>query len=266
MQRRKFITLLGGAAAAWPLAAGAQQPERVRQVAIMVTAQDSDQATQQRVAGFQHRLAELGWTEGRNIRFERRFTGGTPESIRAGVTAIVSSRPDLILAQNTPMVAALHAQTDNIPIVFVQVSDPVGAGFVKALARPGGNVTGFTNSMSSLGGKWLELLREAAPGMRRVGFLFNQAASPGGGRFYLEPLEAAAASSGLKVIPLEVGSENDIEPALAGFAGPDAGIIGDSDAFITVNRDRIIGGDQQASPAGDLCAGDLRRRRRAAGV
>jgi putative ABC transport system substrate-binding protein len=240
MRRRNFITLLGGAAA-WPLAARAQQPERIRLVAIMVTAQENDQATQPRVAGFQRRLAELGWAEGRNIRFERRFTGGSTESIRANVTAMVSLRPDLILAQNTPMVAALHAQTDNIPIVFVQVSDPVGAGFVKALARPGGNVTGFTNSMSSLGGKWLELSREAAPAMRRVGFLFNRAASPGGGSFYLEPLQAAAASSGLRVILLDVSSESEIEPALAGFAGPDGGIVADSDAFITVNRDRIVG-------------------------
>jgi putative ABC transport system substrate-binding protein len=240
MNRRAFLTILGGGALPllWPAAGRAQQGERMRQVAVMMTAQPDDDATRQRLLGFQRRLTELGWTEGRNVRFERRFTGGSPASIRANVTEIVSLRPDLILAQNTPMVAALHAQTNDLPIVFVQVSDPVGAGFVKALARPGGNVTGFTNSMSSLGGKWLELLRDAAPGMKRVGFLFNRAASPGGGSFYLEPLKAAAA--GLTVIPLEVRNESEIEPAIAGFAGSDGGIVADSDAFIAVNRDRIV--------------------------
>src|SRR5215468_5698527 len=120
MRRRDFITLLGGAAVPvlWPVAAPAQQGERMREVAVMITAPESDQATQQRLAGFQRRLAELGWTEGRNIRFERRFTGGSAESIRANVTAIVAERPDLILAQNTPMVAALHARINNLPIVF----------------------------------------------------------------------------------------------------------------------------------------------------
>jgi putative ABC transport system substrate-binding protein len=242
MRRRDFITVLGGAAAPlfWPPAARAQQGDRMRRVAVMMTAQPDDNATRQRLLGFQRRLTELGWTEGRNVRFEQRFTGGSPDSIRANVAEIVAVRPDLIVAQNTPMVAALHAQTEDLPIVFVQVSDPVGAGFVKALARPGGNVTGFTNSMSSLGGKWLELLRDAAPGMARVGFLFNRAASPGGGSFYLEPLKAAAASFGLKAIPLEVRNESEIEPAIAGFAGPDGGIVADSDAFITVNRERII--------------------------
>src|SRR4029077_5056476 len=126
------------------------------------------------------RLAELGWSEDRNIRLDRRWAGGDPARMSANIAEIVALAPDVILAQNTPMVAALIKRTERIPIVFVQVSDPVGDGFVESLARPGGNVTGFTNTMSSLGGKWVELLREAAPGVSQVGYMFNRAAAPGG--------------------------------------------------------------------------------------
>jgi putative ABC transport system substrate-binding protein len=170
VRRREFITLLGGATAAWPLAARAQDGGRVRRIGILLTVNESDPATQRWLARFQRRLRELGWTDDRNVRFERRWAGGDPERMRANIAEIVKLAPDVILAQNTPMVAALHKQTDSIPIVFVQVSDPVGDGFVETLARPGGNVTGLTNTMSSLGGKWVELLREAAPGVSQVGY------------------------------------------------------------------------------------------------
>jgi putative ABC transport system substrate-binding protein len=139
------------------------------------------------------------------------------------------------------MVAALHKETDSIPIVFVQVSDPVGDGFVESLARPGGNVTGFTNTMSTLGGKWLELLREVAPSLSRVGFLLNRTASPGGGAYYLEPFKSAAKSFGLTIFMLELGNEREIDKVIADFAAAGGdGIVTDSDAFIAVNRDRII--------------------------
>jgi putative ABC transport system substrate-binding protein len=168
MKRREFSTLLGGAAA-WPLAAHGQQREPLRRIGILLTTQENDSATQGWLAGFQRRLGSFGWADNRNARFERRWAGGNPERIRTNVGEIVSLAPDVILAQNTPMVAALRKQTDSIPIVFVQVSDPVGDGFVETLAHPGGNATGFTNTMSSLGGKWVELLREPAPGLSRVG-------------------------------------------------------------------------------------------------
>jgi len=192
MRRREFISLIGGAAA-WPLAVRAQQGgPPVRRVGMLMTVMESDPATQNFITLFQRRLAELGWVEDGNVRFNRRWAAGNPERIRANVTEIVGLRPDVIVAQNTPMVAALHKETDSIPIVFVQVSDPVGDGFVETLARPGGNVTGFTNTMSTLGGKWLELLREAAPGISHVGFLLNRAASPGRGAYFLGPFEGAA--------------------------------------------------------------------------
>jgi putative ABC transport system substrate-binding protein len=208
---------------------------------MLMTVMESDPATQGFITLFQRRLAELGWVEDRNVRFNRRWAAGSPERIRANVIEIVGLRPDVIVAQNTPMVAILHKETDRIPIVFVQVSDPIGDGFVETLARPGGNVTGFTNTMSTLGSKWLELLREAAPGLSRVGFLLNRAASPGGGAYYLGPFEAAAKSLGLTAVLLEPRNEGEIDPAISDFAAAGGdGIVANSDSFISVNRDRII--------------------------
>jgi ABC-type uncharacterized transport system substrate-binding protein len=240
MKRRAFITLIGGAAT-WPLVARAQQREPRRLVGGLLSAQESDPATLGWLASFERRLNELGWTDDRNVRFERRWAAGDPERMRANAAEMVRLAPDVILAQNTPMVAVLRQQIDTIPIVFVQVSDPVGDGFVQALARPAGNVTGFTNTMSSLGGKWVEMLHEAAPGVTSVGYLFNRAAAPGRGAYYMEPLLSAAAALGLKVIPLELHNAGEIDSVIAGFvAAGGNGLIANSDAFITVNRARII--------------------------
>jgi ABC-type uncharacterized transport system substrate-binding protein len=179
--------------------------------------------------------------EDRTIRFERRYAGGYSQRMSANIAEIVSLRPDVILAQNTPMVAALRRQTDSIPIVFVQVSDPVGDGFVESLAHPGGNATGFTNTMSSLGGKWVELLKEAAPGVSQLGYLFNRAAAPGAGAYYLEPLLTAAAALGMKAVQLELRNVDEIDSVIAGFAAAGGnGMVANSDSFITVNRNRII--------------------------
>jgi putative ABC transport system substrate-binding protein len=238
MRRREFIALLGGATVAWPLAARAQQ---VRRVGVLMTVQESDPATQGFLAGFQRRLGELGWVEDRTVRFNRRWAIGDPERMRANIAEIVGLHPNVILAQNTPMVAALRKQTTTIPIVFVQVSDPVGDGFVETLARPGGNATGFTNTMASLGGKWVELLKETAPGISQLGYLFNRAAAPGGGAYYLEPLLTAAAALGLKAVQLELRNAEEIDTVIANFAAAGGnGMVANSDSFITVNRDRII--------------------------
>jgi putative ABC transport system substrate-binding protein len=239
MRRRTFLGVLGGAAVFRPLAARAQQS--MRRVGVLMTALQGDPATQSWFAEFQRRLSELGWTRDRNIRFEPRWAAGDPERIRTNVAEIVNLKPDVILAQNTPIVAALHKQTKSIPIVFVQVSDPVGDSFVENLARPGGNVTGFTNTMSSLGGKWLELLREAVPRISRVGFLFNRAASPGRGTFYFEPFQSTAATFGLPTTPLEMRDDSEINSVISAFAenGGD-GIVAESDSFITVHRAAII--------------------------
>ena len=222
----------------WPLAVRAQQP---RQIGMLLTVQESDPATQDSIAVFQRRLRELGWVEDRTIRFERHYAGGDPQRMSANIGEIVGLRPDVILAQNTPMVAALRRQTDSIPIVFVQVSDPVGDGFVESLAHPGGNATGFTNTMSSLGGKWVELLKEAAPGVSQLGYLFNRAAAPGAGAYYLEPLLTAAAALGMKAVQLELRNADEIDSVIAGFAAAGGnGMVANSDSFITVNRNRII--------------------------
>jgi ABC-type uncharacterized transport system substrate-binding protein len=238
MNRRKFIALLSGAAASWPLAARAQQGRRI---GVLLTALENDQAAQSWLASFRRRLRELGWGTDGDIRFETRWAGGDHERMRVNIAEIVRLTPDVIVAQNTPMVAALRKQTTTIPIVFVQVSDPVGDGFVKTLARPDSNATGFTNTISSLGGKWAELLKEAAPGVSRVGFLYNKAAAPGGGAYYLEPFQFAAAALGLQAVPLELQNADEIDTAIASFsaAGGD-GMVANSDSFITVNRDRII--------------------------
>ena len=171
----------------------------------------------------------------------RRWAGGDAERMRTNIAEIVGLGPDVILAQNTPMVAALRKQTTSLPIVFVQVSDPVGDGFVEALARPGGNATGFTNTMSSLGGKWLELLREAVPSLSRVGFLYNRAAAPGSGAYYLESFHFAAKAFRMETVLIELRSAGEIDAVIAGFgeAGGN-GMVANSDSFITVNRDRII--------------------------
>jgi putative ABC transport system substrate-binding protein len=244
MRRREFIAGLGGAAVVGPVTALAPRVARaqtMRRIGILLTAAQSDPATLEYINGFQRRLGELGWVEPRNISFIPRWAAGDLDRIRANIGEIAKLAPDVIVAQNTPMVAELRKQVTSIPVVFVQVSDPVGDGFVAALARPGGNMTGFTNTMSSLGGKWLELLRDAVPGLSRVGFVYNRTAAPGGGAYYLEPFQAAAKALGIEGVPIELRTADEIDAVLASFAATGGnGIVTDSDAFITLNRDRII--------------------------
>jgi putative ABC transport system substrate-binding protein len=240
MRRREFIAILGSATASLLFAPFASRAQQVRRVGILVVQAERDAQVQSNVAMFQRRLAELGWVEDRNTRFEHRYADGDPERMRTNTAEIIRLKPDVILAQNTPMVAVLRQQTTTIPIVFVSVSDPVGDGFVENLARPGGNVTGFANTMSSLGGKWVELLKEAVPGVSQVGYLFNRAVAPGGGAYYLEPLLTAAATLGVKAVQLELKDAGDIDAAIGGFAATGGnGLIGNSDAFINGNRERI---------------------------
>ena len=176
MRRREFITLLGGgAAAAWPLAARAQQPGEMRRIGVMMGFVESDREAQEWVAGFREGLQKLGWAEGRNIRIDIRRGALDAESRQRFAKELVASQPDLILSHTTATTAALLQQTRTIPIVFVQVVDPVGSGLVASFPRPGGNVTGFTNLEGSMAGKWLELLKEIAPRVNRAAILFNPA-------------------------------------------------------------------------------------------
>jgi ABC-type uncharacterized transport system substrate-binding protein len=197
LKRREFITLLGGAAA-WPLAARAQQA-RMRRVGVLSAVAENDASEQRRQAAFRKRLDELGWKAGRNIQIDYRWSAGNADRLRIFAKELVELKPDLIVAETTPAAQALLAETRTIPIVFVVVSDPVGSGFVASLNRPGGNATGFMNMEPTMSGKWLELLKEIAPRLTRVVLLFNPAVAPYT-KPYLGSFEAAAASLAVEAI------------------------------------------------------------------
>ncbi len=177
MKRREFIALLGGAAV-WPLAAHGQQKEHVRRIGFLLGLAENDPEGLARITAFHQGLEALGWTETRNIRIDYRFAGGDPERVRAYVAELVASAPDLIVAHSTPVVVALKQATSTIPIVFAVVNDPVGQGLIASLAHPGGNITGFTFVDFEMIGKWLELLKEIAPGVVRAGLMFNPDLAP----------------------------------------------------------------------------------------
>jgi putative ABC transport system substrate-binding protein len=183
MKRREFITLVGGAAAAWPVGAWAQQGEQMRCVGVLANTAENNPVGQARIAVFQQELQKLGWIDGRNLRIEYRWPGGNADNTRKYAAELVALTPDVILASGTSTVMALQRETRTIPIVFTIVADPVGAGFVDSLARPGGNVTGFMNFEFGIGGKWLELLTEIAPGTTRAAILRDAAISTGVGLF-----------------------------------------------------------------------------------
>ena len=177
IQRRSFITLLGGAAA-WPLAARAQQGNRVRRIGVIMPYDENDPEGKLRYAAFRQALADLGWTDGRNLRMDLRWAGDEINRIRALAQELVGLRPDIILTNGTPATAALQRETRTVPIVFAAVADPVASGLVPRLDRPGGNITGFADFEATLGGKWLELLSEIAPGLKRAAMMFNPDTAP----------------------------------------------------------------------------------------
>jgi putative tryptophan/tyrosine transport system substrate-binding protein len=241
MRRREFIALFGGAAV-WPLAASAQSPERVARIGVLVAFSEDDPEGKARVAAFAQGLRDAGWIEGRNLKVDYRWAQGNDKAgIQKYAKELVDLHPDLIVGHNTPQVAALVGETNSIPIVFVSVGDPVGSGFVASIARPGHNVTGFTNLEPSISSKWLEILKELAPGMRRVGVIFNPQTAPGGGSFFLQPFEAASLSLSIVPIRVAVKSSGEIADGIAALAqGSDAGLIVMPDIFMTNNRDFII--------------------------
>jgi putative ABC transport system substrate-binding protein len=241
MRRRQFITLLGGAAAAWPLAVRAQQGERMRRIGALIGGAETDPESRARVAALREGLEQRGWSEGRNLRIDYRWASADSDRIRAFAAELVATAPEAIFAHTTPATTRLLEATRNIPIVFASVSDPVGDGIVASFARPGGNVTGFTNVEASIGGKWLEILKELSPAVARVGFLFNPATSPGGGSYFLRPFEAAAPLFNVQPISTPVEDVVDIERAVAPLAvGANGGLIVNSDVFTTRHRAAII--------------------------
>ena len=240
MRRREFIILLGGAAVAWPLAARAQQADRMRRVGVLVSRIADDPEEQARLAAFVQGLQELGWTEGRNVRIDYRWAAGDADRSRTYAAELVALAPDVIVAAGSQSVAALEQTTRTVPIVFASVVDPVGAGYVTRLARPGGNATGFTAFEYSLSGKWLELLKEIAPNLTRIAILRDPALAAGIGQFAV--IQAMAPPSfGVELSPIDVRDAGEIERDVAAFAGETkGGLIVTGSSGAAVHRELII--------------------------
>jgi putative ABC transport system substrate-binding protein len=238
MRRREFITLIGGAAIGWPLAAHAQQPDRMRRIGVLMGFPESDLQAQSFIAAFRDGLQKLGWTDGRNVRIETRWPGFDAESRQRFAKELIALRPDLILSHTTPTTAALLQET-RIPIVFATVTDPVGSGFVASLARPGGNVTGFTLIEPTMATKWVELLKEIAPRVNRVAMLFNPATATYAD-YFLKPFKAAAPSFAVEAIVAPARDTSELESVIAAQARePNGGLIVMPDSFTDAHREEI---------------------------
>jgi putative ABC transport system substrate-binding protein len=238
VKRREFIAAIGGAAAMWPLAARAQQPQRMRRVGVFMSTAEDDTESKARVAAFLQGLQELGWTDGRNMRIDVRWPAGDAERIRRYATEFVALAPDVILATGATVGPLLQATRD-VPIVFTIISDPVGAGFVDSLARPGGNATGFITFEYSLSGKWLELLKQIAPHVTRAAVLRDSSGPSGIGQF--GAIQTVAPSLGMEVSPISMRDPGEIERAVAAFArSSNGGLVVTGSALAVVHRDLII--------------------------
>jgi putative ABC transport system substrate-binding protein len=240
LRRRELITLLGGAAA-WPLAVRAQQGDRMRRIGVLMGADEDDPQRKGWLSAFTQRLAELGWTDGRNLRMDVRWAGGNVDRMRAVAKELADLQPDVIFSHTTPVTAALQRQTRTIPIVFTFVGDPVGEGFVASVPRPGGNITGFIPQEPSMAGKWVELLTEIAPGVKRVAALFNPDTDSFVRRYFLPSFETAARSFNVVPIVAPVHSEAEIEKVMISLRDePGGGFVPMPDAFVQVHRALII--------------------------
>ena len=240
MKRREFLAFLGGAAAAWPLAVRAQQAQRLRHVAVLINAADTDDPdAQARVAAFQQTLQQFGWTDGRNLRLDVRWGAGSLERTRKNIADLAALSPDVILAPGNSVIGPLLQATRSVPIVFVSVTDPVGAGFVDSLARPGGNATGFLQFEYSLSSKWLELLKQIAPGVTRVAVLRDPAMGAAIAQFAV--IQAAASALGVEVRAIDTRHSGETERAVAEFARqPSGGLILTTSALAFVRRNLFV--------------------------
>jgi putative ABC transport system substrate-binding protein len=240
MRRRSFITLLGGAAAAWPLAARAQQDARRRRIGVLMPWDENDLEGKRRYSAFTQALADLGWTDGRTVRMDLRWERGDINQIPALAQELVGLQPDTILTVSTPATIAVQRETRTIPIVFAGAAEPVASGIVPRLDRPGGNVTGFAILEASLGGKWLELLSEIAPGLKRVAIMFNPETGATAS-VYMPSLETAARSLNVELVTAPVHSDVDIETAIIALGRePGAGLVVMPDAFLITRLAPII--------------------------
>ena len=237
MKRRQFIGLVGSFAVTWPLAARAQQPKPVQRIGVLMAV--ADPTTQSYLTAFRDALTKLGWAEGSNLRTEVRWGAGDGDKIRSFAKELVALRPDAIVGQSTPVVVALVRETQTIPIVFLNVADPIGSGFVVSLARPGGNLTGFVTDNSALGGKWVELLKEIAPRTVRAALMFNPTTAVPL-KFYMPSVQAAASTSGVEVNAAPVHAKDEIEGVIAAQARDQgSSLIVMPDPFNAVNREHI---------------------------
>ena len=239
MRRREFITLLGGAAVAWPLAARAQRREQMRRIGVLMNLTADDAEGQGRLAAFMQGLQEAGWSVGRNVRVDLRWGGGDPELYRSHAAELVALAPDVFLAAGAIVTRALQRATRTIPIVFANAVDPVGMGFVASLARPGGNVTGFTVFEFSMGGKWLELLKQIAPGITRAAVLRDASLASGAGEF--GAVQTVAPSFGVELHPVDVRDADEMDRAITAFASEsNGGLIVTQNATAILHRKLII--------------------------
>jgi putative ABC transport system substrate-binding protein len=238
VRRRAFITLLGGAAA-WPLAARAQQADRMRHIGVLMNTSADDPDNQSNIAAFLQVLQQLGWTDGRNVRIDTRWAGGTAAEIRRHAADLAALAPDVIFATGTAAMGPFLQATRTVPIVFASVADPVGAGFVDSLARPGGNATGFMQFEYGLSGKWLELLKQIAPGVTRAAVLRDPAITSGIGQFAV--IQSVAPSLGVEVSAVNVRDAGEIERAVTAFArSSNGGLILTASALAVLHRELII--------------------------
>jgi putative ABC transport system substrate-binding protein len=239
MKRREFIAVAGGAAIALPLVARAQLGDRMRRIGVLIPATEDDPQQQRRVAGFLQRLQQLGWMVGRDVQIEYRWSGAAPDDVRRNAVELVGLGPDVIFATGNSAVAPLLQVTHTVPVVFATVPDPVGAGFVDSLSRPGGNATGFILFEYSIGAKWIELLKQTAPWLTRVAVIRDAAIAAGAGQF--GAIQAAAPSLGLEVKPINLRDAVEIERDITAFArSSNGGLILTGSGFAVVHRDLII--------------------------
>ncbi|MGA8049253.1 MAG: ABC transporter substrate-binding protein [Burkholderiales bacterium] len=240
MKRRKVIQLLGGMAAAWPFAAAAGESGRLRRLGVVMAAGKTPEYAAA-FAAFAKELESLGWKADENLLIDERWSGGNEERARSAALEIAALRPDVVFAQSAAVVETLRSAAPTTPVVFVHVADPVASGFVASLAHPGGNVTGITNIEPSIGGKWLQLLKEVAPGMTRAAMLVNAGTPLAIGAIFLDPFEASARSLGVTAIESEVRGVEGIEAVMAGLAAqPQGGVVVTPDAFFASHSARIV--------------------------
>jgi ABC-type uncharacterized transport system substrate-binding protein len=239
MRRRDFVTLVGGTAVAWPLAARAQQSEKMRRVGVLIAFAADDPEAKARIAKFDSELNGRGWSEGRQVHIDVRFAAGNPEQYSLLAKELIALRPDVIVAHTTLVTIALQRQTHAIPIVFVNVSDPIGAGFVGSLARPSGNLTGALMYEAGVVSKWLALLKEIAPKLSRVAFIGNPKTSPFD--YFQRAAAAAAPSLAIELVPTRIETATDIEQAIESFAAePNGGLLIPPDTTMVTHRDLIL--------------------------